>query len=153
MTKKNWTLLLLALVLGGLSLYLNKDWFRHGNIQIYHRSRPARVAFFRKNRADDSAIDPLVFGFSRELKLTSLKVFAVSALETNKLAVPLWNLTTDSNSVPIQDFTYGMPIRGMRPALKGALPEPLQPNVKYRLCVEALSFKGEHDFVPNPRTP
>jgi hypothetical protein len=153
MTKKIWTMIVLALALGGLSLYLNKDWFRRGNIQIYHRSRPARVAFLRRNRADDSPIDPLVFGFSRELKLTALKVFDVSALETNKLAVPLWNLTSDSNSVPVKDFTYGMSIRGMRPVLKGALPEPLQPLVKYRLCVEALSFKGEHDFIPNPRTP
>jgi len=43
MTKKSWTWLGLAVLLGGFSLYLNKDWFAADNIQLMHRSRPARV--------------------------------------------------------------------------------------------------------------
>ncbi|HWX19544.1 MAG TPA: hypothetical protein VN578_06520 [Candidatus Binatia bacterium] len=153
MTKKIWLMIALAVVLGGFSLYLNKDWFAKENIQIYHRSRPARIAFFRRKSPDNSTIDPIHFGFNRELKLTSLKVVPVSAIETNKFATPIWCLISDSNSVPIKDFNYGMPIGGMHAARKGVQPDPLEPGVKYRLCVEALSFKGEHDFVPDPVTP
>jgi hypothetical protein len=152
MTKKIWLMIALTVALGGLSLYLNKDWFSKDNIQIYHRSRPARVMFLRRKSADNSAIDPIHFGFNHELKLTSLKIIPVSAIETNKYATPIWHLVSDSNSVPIKDFNYGMAIRGMRPARKGVQPDPLEPGVKYRLCVEALTFKGDHDFVPDPRT-
>jgi len=146
-------MLALALALGSLSLYLNRDWFSKNNIQIYHRSRPARVLWLGRNRADNEAIDPIHFGFNHELKLTCLKVIPVSALETNKFATPIWHLVSDSNSVPIKDFNYGMPIRGMHPARQGIKPDPLEPNIKYRLLVEATTFKGEHDFVPQPRTP
>ena len=152
MTRKNWTLLALAVVLGGFSLYLNRDWFSRDNIQIYHRSRPARI-IFRRARSDTSAVNPIIFGFSRQLRLTSLKVVAVRDVETNKYPHALWHLATESNSVPIRDFMYGMAIKGLHPALKGAQPEPLEPGVKYRLYVEAGSFRTEHDFVPDPRTP
>ena len=152
MTKKNWILLALAVVLGSFSLYLNRDWFSGDNIHIYHRSRPARI-FFRRVRADSSAVNPLLFGFNRRLRLTTLKVVAVCDLETNKYPHALWHLVTESNSVPTRDFMYGMAIRGLHPALKGAQPEPLLPGVKYRLYVEAGSLKAEHDFVPDPPTP
>ena len=85
--------------------------------------------------------------------LTPTKVVAVRDVETNKYPHALWHLATESNSVPIRDFMYGMAIKGLHPALKGAQPEPLEPGVKYRLYVEAGSFRTEHDFVPDPRTP
>jgi len=107
----------------------------------------------RRAKADSSAIDPIVFLFDRNLKLTALKVVNVSELETNKNAVPLWNLVSDSNSVPIKEFTYGMRIPGLRPMFKGAVPDPLQPNVKYRLLIQTGSRSAEHDFVPEARTP
>lgn len=151
MTRKNWTLLALAVVLGGFSLYLNRDWFSGDNIHLYHRSRPAHI--FRRAGGDKSAVNPIIFGFNRQLQLTSLKVVAVRELETNKYPHALWHVVTESNSVPTRDFTYGMAIKGLHPALKGAQPEPLEPKVKYRLYVEAGSFKAEHDFVPDPRTP
>ena len=46
-----------------------------------------------------------------------------------------------------------MPIRGMRPAVKGATPDPLEPGVNYRLLIEAGSHKAEHDFTPCPARP
>ena len=68
MTRKIWLLLALTVLLGGFSLYLNKDWFAKDNIQIYHRSRPARAALLRRKRpADDSTVNPIVFGFDRKL--------------------------------------------------------------------------------------
>ena len=154
MTRKHWILIALAVALGGLSLYLNKDWFAKDHIQITHRSRPARAGFFsRKRPAAKETVNPITFGFDRKLKLMSIQVIPVSEIETNKYPQPIWHLISDSNSVPTKTFAYGQPIRGMRPEVPGATADPLEPGTKYRLLVEADSFKGEHDFVPEPRTP
>jgi hypothetical protein len=150
MTSKQWMLIAVAIVLGGLSLYLNRDWFAKEDIQIFHRSNP-RAGMFRRRSGDDSPSLPVAFGLNRKLKLTLLKVVAVSELETNKLPHPSWYLVSDSNSVPVNEFVYGMPIGGMRPAINGTSPETLQPGEKYRLFVQAGSLKAEHDFVPVPR--
>ena len=145
MTRKNWILLSLVLVLGGISFYLNKDWFAKDNIQIYHRSRPARAAFIRRKRSDtglqNPAINPITFGFSSKLKLTSVKVIPLSDIQTNKFPHPIWYLISDSNSIPTKDFSYGEPIKGMRSAIKGAIPDPLEPGVGYRLLIETLNQK------------
>jgi hypothetical protein len=151
MTTKNWMLLTLAVMLGGLSLYLNKDWFAGDNIQLMHRSRPARGAF-RRPKSDNPLIDPISFWFDRKVKLTQLKVVPVEDIETNQFPQPIWYLISDSNSLPVKEFTYGMRIPGMRPFFKGVSPEPLEPGVKYRLFVEANKQKVVHDFTPEPRT-
>ena len=154
MTRKQLMLIALAVALGGFSLYLNKDWFAGEFIQIHHRSRPAQRGVFRRTkRPTDSDTDPVFFAFDRKLKLTSLKVIPVSAIETNKYPHPIWHLVSDSNSIPIAEWVYGMPIKGMRPSVKGATPDPLEPGVKYRLLIEAKTGKAEHDFVPVARTP
>ena len=155
MTRKQWMLIALAVLLGGISLYLNQDWFAKDNIQIYHRSRPAHGRFFRRGRRPEvrSAVEPLFFAFDRDLKLKSVKVIPVQEIETNKYPHPIWDLVSDSNSIPIKELYYGMPIRGMRPSVKGATPEPLEPGVKYRLFVDAGSRKAEHDFEPVASTP
>jgi len=141
-----------ALLLGGLSLYLNRDYFSKDVIQIYDRSRPARATFGRRQSAD-STVNPVTLGFNRHVRLKSLKVIPVAALETNKYAHPVWHLVSDSNSIPIKDFLYGMRIQGMRPAIANSRPDPLEPGVKYRLLVESTQFKGEHDFEAAPKTP
>lgn len=151
MTTKNWTLLTVAAVLGSLSLYLNRDSFTPDRIQLMHRSRPARGAF-RRPRSDNPLIDPLSFWFDRKVRLKSVKVIPVLDNETNKYPPPVWYLVSDSNSVPIKQFTYGMQIQGMRPAYKETHADPLAPGVKYRLLVEAGSQKIQHDFVTEPRT-
>jgi hypothetical protein len=151
MATKHWMLLALAVLLCGFSLYLNRDWFARDNIQLMHRSRPARGAF-RRPGSDNPLIDPLSFWFDRKVKLKSLKVIPVFNLETNKFPAPVWYLVSDSNSLPIKEFSYGMRIPGMRSALKDTAPDPLEPGVKYRLLVQSGSQKVEHDFVPEPRT-
>ena len=144
----------LAVLLGGFSLYLNKDWFASEDIQIHHRSRPTRAGFFRRTKPQAKpATDPVFFAFDRKLKLTSLKVIPVSEIETNRYPHPIWHLVSDSNSVPVSEWAYAVPIRGMRPAVKGATPDPLAPGVNYRLIIEAGKLKAEHDFTPVPRTP
>ena len=80
-------------------------------------------------------------------------LFRSSDIETNKYPHPIWQLISDSNSVPTTDFAYGVPIRGMRPSVQGATPDPLEPGVKYRLLIEAKGGNAEHDFVPVARTP
>ncbi len=143
MTRKQWTLVILAVLLGGFSLYLNKDWFAKDSIQIISLSRATRSG----GRAQgDSATVPVIFGLSRSAKLTSVKVLSVSDLETNKHPRPLWHLVSDSNSVPVKEFLYGNHIHGMHPEIKGAQAEPLEPGVTYRLFLEAGSLKAEHDF-------
>jgi hypothetical protein len=147
-------LIALAALLGGFSLYLNRDWFAGEDIQIHHRSRPGRAGFFRRGRpAASSDTDPIFFAFDRKLKLTSLKVIPVSEIETNKHPHPICYLISKSNSVPITEWSYGMPIRGMHPAVQGATPDPLEPGVTYRLIIEAGKLKAEDDFVPVARTP
>jgi hypothetical protein len=151
MTAKQWMLILLTIVLGAFSLYLNRDWFAQDNIQVYHRSRPAR--FVMGGSPAGSDLESLMFGFDRWLKLTSLKMVPLEALKTNPYAHPVWELVSDSNSVPIKDFTYGLHIRGMRPRIEGLTPEPLQPGVPYRLLVQAGKQKVTHDFTLQPLPP
>lgn len=151
MTRKTWILIALVVVLGGTSLYLNQDWFAKDVIQITHRSRPARTTFFRRKRPDDSLVNPIVFGFDRKLKLTSIAVIPLSDINTNKYPHPIWHLISSSNSVPTKTFYYGEWVRGMQPEVKGATAEPLEPGVPYRLFVEAGTFKAEHDFTPDPK--
>jgi hypothetical protein len=154
MTRKNWILVALALALGALSLYLNRDWFAKDTIQIFSRSLPPRpMPSGRKRPEPAPAVNPITFGFTRSLKLTMIKVVPVSDLKTNKYPHPIWHLVSDSNSVPVRELTYGVPVRGMRPSIKGATAYPLDPGVQYRLFVETADFKGEHDFIPVARKP
>jgi hypothetical protein len=152
MTSKQWTLVALAVILGGVSLYLNKDWFSRDNIQIYHRSSP-RPQLFRRAQPSSLPSLPINFGFSHSLELKNLKVLVVAEAATNKYPRPIWHLTSESNSVATKTFLYGMNIRGMHPAVKGATPAVLLPGERYRLVVEAKNFEGEHEFIPLPRQP
>jgi hypothetical protein len=146
-------LIALAVLLGGFSLYLNKDWFAKEVIQIHHRSRPGRGGFRGRTQPPaGTETDPIFFSFDRKLKLTSLKVVPVSEIEKSKYPKPICHLISTSNSVPVTDWSYGMPIPGMQPAVQGATPDPLEPGVKYRLIIEAGKLKIEDDFIPTPLT-
>ena len=92
MTRKTWTLIALAVLLGGASLYLNKDWFAKGNIQISHRSRPLRPNFFRRRRTDDSLVNPVMFLLSERVKFTSIKVVPLSDIQTNSHPHPILHM-------------------------------------------------------------
>jgi hypothetical protein len=136
MTMKSWMVIAFVALLGGLSLYLNKDWFARSNIQIIHLSG-------RGQRAPEGAVAPIVFGFKHKLKLTSIEVVPVK-----ELSHPIWHLVSESNSVPTEGFTYGQHIHGMHSKIRGAEADPLEPGIQYRLLVQAGSLKGEHDFTP-----
>jgi hypothetical protein len=132
MTKKNWVLIGIVVVLGVLYVIYFTNLFRSNPILIGDMERSGRIEF----------------SFNRSYPLTHLKVVSISALESNKYALPVWELESDSNSVPIRAFAYGHWIAGMKPAVKGTRAEPLEHGTKYRLFVEAGGLKAQHDFTP-----
>jgi hypothetical protein len=145
MTKNKIVLLTLFLLIAGIIyFYLYKDSFGSHGIQIMHRSIPAR-ANVRPKRNSDAGVG-VMFGFNKRFELTEVKVIPVSDIQTNKYPHPIWHLVSDSNSIPVKGFAYGEKIPGMKPSVEGVRPDSLEPNVLYRLIVEAGSVRGEHDF-------
>ena len=145
MSQKNSLLIALLVVIGGLFMYLNRDWFQRRPIQISHRLYRFAGRFGRSDTAT-----PVMFEFDRRLKLTSLKVVSLEDSLTNKYPHPLWHMISSSNSVPTKGVVYGMDVPGMRPAVNGASAEALDPQQAYRLLLEAGSLKGQHDFSLEP---
>jgi hypothetical protein len=134
--------------LAGLSYYMNRDSFMPETIQIAHRMSPWMQPTNRGgHRANDLGV-PVTFSLNGFHALTSVKVVLVADMETNKFPHAIWKLISDSNSVPTSSFNYGVGIRGMKPEVKGARPDPLQPGVAYRLIVETAKDKqAQHDFT------
>jgi hypothetical protein len=155
MTKKPLFLVVLLLVLAGVYIVFFTDWFKGKSIQIVYTLRPPLTGR-RVNpaaKAVSTEVLPVIFGFDRKVQLTMVKVVPVAELETNKYPQAVWHLVTDSNTPPVKSLVYGMPQRGMRPANKGQVPQPLVPGVKYRLFIEAGDLKGQEDFKTKPVTP
>ena len=149
MTKKNFIVLSAAfLAVVGFYLYLYKDSFKKADIQISLtiRPKPAALASKTVDAADADSVN-LNFGMDQKYKLTSVKVLPLNELKTNTFAHPIWELTSDSNSVPTQTFSYGHHIHGMHPSIKGATADALAPNVPYRLEIVAGPKKGHRDFT------
>jgi hypothetical protein len=145
MTKKQASTLALAAVIGGVVLYVNRDWFSRDRIQISHR-----FGSFASRLGVDPGGTPMMFEFSRTLKLSRLKVIPVEDPGSHGVVQPTWQLVSDSNSVPTRGFVYGLPVPGMRPSLAGVKADPLTPGHKYRLLIEAGSLKAQHDFALEP---
>lgn len=152
MTTKNISIIALVILLGGLSLYLNRDAFGPEVIQLSHRSIAPRAGMLRAG-APKAPANPVVFILNKNLKLTSIKVVVAGDAATNKYPHAIWNLISESNSIPTKEFLYGAPIRGLKLAIKGVGADPLEPGVNYRIIVEAGAKTLEHDFIPVPRTP
>lgn len=141
--------LILILGLGGLCLYVNRDWFAKRRIQISYRVSPWLKDSPRARGRMDLGI-PVVFSLDQYCRLTEVKVFKAGELATNKYALPIWSLTTESNSVPTASFAYGQRIPGMHPAVKGARPDALEPYVLYQLVLKTGDDEAQHDFTTTP---
>lgn len=141
MTKKNLLLILFAIGLAAIYVVWFSDWFKPKKMEIYHTNRNVHA-----NSGRGNALRSLIFGVKPRSRITELKVVPLAEFETNKSAVAVWHLVSDSNSVPIKSFFYGEHIPGMRPAIRGDSAEALEPNVTYRLFITAGSVKGQHDF-------
>lgn len=148
MTKKPVLVVTLIVVISGICLYVNRDWFSRAPIQISHRFHAFGGRF-----NPSGGVAPLMFEFNRRLKLTSIKVVSAGDAATNKFPAPLWEMVSDSNSVPTRGFLYGMAVPGMRPARKGAIAQALDPEQKYRLLIQVGSQSAAHDFDLNPLAP
>jgi hypothetical protein len=152
MNKKNFFLVGLVLVLAWVYVVNFTDWLRPKTIHISHTSRPLRT--FRAARAgrtgragqSDAATTQLIFNLDDDYELTELKVVSLAALQTNKLAQPVWHLVGDPSSDSIKNFLYGQNIPGMNPAVAGSQAEPLQPGATYRMFITAGKISGQHDI-------
>jgi hypothetical protein len=152
MAKKQWILVLTFILLAGIYVYFFTGWFRPQMIHIFHVARPQQKARIGARVAAGSQNTAIVtFGFDSRYQLTEIKVVRLSEWQTNHLAQPLWHLISDSNSVPVKMFPYGVALRGMKPAVARTWPQPLETNVTYRLFVSAGSVKGQHDFSAPPK--
>src|SRR6059036_817373 len=141
MTKNGIVLSVIAVLLAAVYVYSFTDWLRKETIQIIPTIRPGRVSGIPRD-SDQTPVYPVSFSFDGKYKLTSVKVVSAGEFATNKYANPLWYLISDSNSLPIKSIVYGYPIKGMRPAIPRARPEPLQPDILYVLLVEAGKING-----------
>jgi hypothetical protein len=158
MTAKKLLVTASLIVVAMIYYYLYGDAFKKQPIEIIVTMRP-RLGMARQGWNLDSNNEPTtdlaVFNLGREYRLTSVKVVALSDAETNKYPHPLWQMISETNSLPTSTFAYGRWIRGMHPAVKGARPEPLLPETSYRILVEAAHHtKGQHDFkTPGEENP
>ncbi|MFZ0826223.1 MAG: hypothetical protein WAO02_02255 [Verrucomicrobiia bacterium] len=144
MTQKNSILIALMLVLAGVYVVHFTDWFRPKTIQISHTARPG--AFGNRPGGAAGTAPLLMFSLGGDYELTEIKVVPLAEWQANHDAEPVWHLVLDSNPEPERSFVYGQPLRGLKPAAPGAQPQPLQPNLTYRLFVTAGRARGWHDF-------
>ncbi len=143
MTNRAIFLVVLALTLGGTAVWM-RGCFATQKIEMIAQIRPTT----RGVRAvpGETPVDPVSFAFDRKYNITSIRVVSVDDEKTNKYPHELWNLISDSNSVPTKVLIYGMVPRGMKPKVPKARPEPLEPDVAYKIYVEAGGPKGEKKF-------
>jgi len=138
MRKKEIIWICVLLILGGIYVRKFTTWFVKPQIGIRASLRP--------NPRPGQDAFMVLFNLSGDFKLTSLKVIPWQDNKFDPKAPPVWNLVSDSNSVPTRAFRYGQGIRGMKPALKGVHPDPLAPGMVYRLIVSAGNVTGFKDF-------
>lgn len=138
--KKQIVLSCVALILGATYVVFYSDLFKKPEIRI----KCGNVRF----RAETALPGARVFIFDQPLRITSIKVVSVAEAATNKYPHALWHLVA-KNSVPVESFVYGENVKGMKPDLAEEQPEPLMPEVKYRLIVETdKKVRGQVDFDP-----
>jgi len=140
MLSKQNILIATALVLGGIYLYSFTDWLQPRRIQIIAQTRPFQPS------AASNRVYPVSFVLDGLYQLTSVKVVPQRAFETNRFALPLWDLVAVTNSGLTRGFLYGSDIPGLKPRKTNSTPEALQPNTVYRLLVQAGRAKGQVDF-------
>jgi hypothetical protein len=142
MTKNNWMLAILAVVLATVYVIYFTDWFRPKTVTLFHTYRDLGVRAARQQ----GALPALRFSSNRQLQYTEIKVVSCADMATNKNPFALWHLISETNSVPVKWFFYGQWIGGMHPAVKGTHPQVLETNVMYRLLITAGKITGQHDF-------
>ena len=150
MSKKEYVLIGLVVVLIGVYAIWFTDLFRPRIMRIEHSTRSARSAggtsAERVATTESDGLGNVSFALHHNYKLTSIKVVPLQEFLTNKYVPPVWEMVSKSGSSPVDGFSYGMGIKGMTSARSAMQPEPLLPGVEYRLLVVAGRVHGEHDF-------
>ena len=158
MSKNGIVLSIIAVLLGAVYVFYFTDLFQKQSIQIIPQIRPGRPSAIPRDPGT-AAVCPVSFALDGKYKLTALKVLPAEDFKTNKYATPLWHLISDSNSIPTKSIVYGLPIKGMKPAVPRARPETLQPDMTYLVIIEAAGpIKGQtnfhtREFVTAPAAP
>jgi len=152
MERKQWILLAVFILLAGVFIYAFTNWGRRPAMQISHGANSKQKGVVGP-RVRAGAINTAImtFNFDHPYQFTEVKVVRLTDWQTNKSTLPFWHLISDSNSIPTRKFSYGVAIRGMKPAVANSWPKPLEPNVTYRLFLTAGSTKGQHDFSAPPK--
>ena len=140
MTKKPWTLIGVAVVLGALYVFRFTDLGRARKIQINVSSRP-----FAPNAAPGDPL-PIIFGLDQDCRLTGIRVMPLSEV-SNVDPRLTWHLSSKSGSQPIRGFVYGDAVNGMQ-AVGAGEAGTLKPGIGYRLEVEAGRARGAVNFTP-----
>ena len=148
MTKKNYFLIGLVVVMAGLYAVYFTDWFKSKPMHI--SGTPTRGARNMLGARSGAAASQMIFSMSDSYELTEVKVVPLAALKTNKLAQPVWHLIGDPSSDSISMFSYGQRIEGMSSADDVTVTEPLETGVWYRLFIAAGKIKGQLDFHIGP---
>ena len=149
MIKRKWLFIVTALLLACIYLYHFTGWFKTKTIQISYTERSLRA------RGPARPGQPtILFGFGGQpYQLSEVEVVPLDAGQISPAAIPVWHLTADSRSAPVDFFRYGQNLPGMKPAVPGSHPEPLKTNVTYRLRVRVGNLKGQCDFQLGGRPP
>src|SRR5205807_2428480 len=145
MSKNGIALSVVLVVLAVVYVAYFTDWFSKESIQIIPQIRPGRASAIPQGPGAP-AVSPVSFAFDGKYRLTSIKVVSADDYATNKYANPLWHLISDSNSIPTKAIVYGLPIKGMKPAVPRARPEPLLPGMPYIMMIEAGKIKSQTNF-------
>jgi len=131
----------LLVVLAAVYVVYFTDWFKPKTLHLSHAVRD-----LHRGPARPGAMPSLKFGIDRKIGLTDVRVVVGGDPSTNRNAVTVWHLVSDSNSIPMKTFFYGQYIPGMHPEIKGTRPQDLATNVPYLLMVRAGKYTGEHEF-------
>ncbi len=145
MKSRTLFLIIAALILGAVYAYKFTDWFQPKQIQISFRT------IDRRGEAVSGPASPITFFLGKEYPLTSLKVISVEEAVTNKYPHALWHLVPENGPALTENVRYGVVPAGMKLKIPGLNAEPLQPDTKYLLLVEAGKFKGEKEFQAHRR--
>jgi hypothetical protein len=146
MSKKTISLILFAVILGTIYVYYFTDFFLKPVIQISARPRVER-----SSKGNEETVS-VSFSFDTKCRLTEIRVVPLADFETNSYPHAAWHLISDKSSPPIKGLIYGEPIKGMKPKVPKTKAEPLHPQVKYRLLVQAGDRQGQVDFeIPGKR--
>ena len=148
MTRQQTFLVSVAVILAALYVYYFSDWFNPPVIQILPQLRPPRAM-----ARSGVSVYQVSFNMDGQYKLTSIKVVPLSALATNKNALPVWHLVNKDKPLLQKGFFYGMPIMGMKPSMANARPQRLIPEERYRLFIEAGHARGQVDFQTREYVP